>query len=194
MRTFIAFDLGDDIRAGLRAAQRAMGRITSVRWVKVESIHLTLKFIGEIEDRLLPSVFEVMRSAVEGVAPFEFEVRGLGWFPPGRRPRVLWAGVERDGGSLATIAARLNEGLAEVGVSPENRPFRPHVTLGRVNGRLSAEVAEEAFERVRRKDFGIAAAGELVLYMSELRPDGARYTRLGSVELAGKAQGGGLDG
>ncbi|MHC4712250.1 MAG: RNA 2',3'-cyclic phosphodiesterase [Planctomycetota bacterium] len=194
MRTFIAFDVGDDIRAGLRAAQRAMGRIASVRWVKVESIHLTLKFIGEIEDRLLPSVFEIMRSAVADVAPFEFEVRGLGWFPKGRRPRVLWAGVEGDGGTLPAIAARLNEGLAEVGVSRENRPFRPHLTLGRVKGRLGTEVAEEAFERVRRKDFGVAYAGELVLYMSELHPDGARYTRLGSVELSENMKGGSLNG
>jgi 2'-5' RNA ligase len=174
MRTFIAFDVGDDIRAGLRAAQRAMGRIASVRWVKVESIHLTLKFIGEIEDRLLPSVFEIMRSAVADVAPFEFEVRGLGWFPKGRRPRVLWAGVEGDGGTT--------------------RPFRPHLTLGRVKGRLGTEVAEEAFERVRRKDFGVAYAGELVLYMSELHPDGARYTRLGSVELSENMKGGSLNG
>ena len=95
MRTFIAFDIDDGVRSALRVAQRAMGRIASVRWVRPESIHLTLKFIGNIEDRLLPAVFEVMRAAVAGLEPFEFDVRGLGWFPPGQRPRVLWAGSRR---------------------------------------------------------------------------------------------------
>ncbi len=190
MRTFIAFDIDDAVRAELRAAQRAMGRISSVRWVKPESIHLTLKFIGDIEDRLLPGVFECMRAAVDGVEPFEFEVRGLGWFPPGQRPRVLWAGVEGGAESLPVIARRLNEGLLEVGVAGEDRPFRAHLTLGRVKGRLDASLAQEAFGRVRRHNFGQVYAEELVFFMSELLPEGARYTRLGAVKLVGDEAGG----
>jgi len=183
MRTFIAFEISDQTRAGLRSAQQAMGRLSGVRWVRPESIHLTLKFIGEAADGALPGIFDAMRRAVAGVAPFEFEVRGLGWFPPGRSPRVLWAGVEPDGGGLAEIAGRLEAGLAECGIPPETRAFKPHVTLGRVRGALDAEAVRGAFERVAGESFGSGIADELVLFMSELAPQGARYTRLGAVGL-----------
>ena len=118
-----------------------------------------------------------------GVEPVEFAVRGLGWFPTGRRPRVLWAGVDCEGDVLSGIARRLDEGLADLGVRPENRAFRPHITLGRVREPLDAEAAEDAFERVVRREFGRSVANELVLYMSELHPEGACYMRMGAVGL-----------
>lgn len=186
MRTFIAFDISDQTRQALKAAQKAMGRLAGVRWVDTTGIHLTLKFIGEIEDSRIPAVFEVMRAAVSGVEPIDFEVRGLGWFPPGRRPRVIWVGVETAGGEMAEVARRVEEGLAALGVPPEGRGFKPHLTIGRARGALDAPELEEAFSRVSRRDFGQEVAGELVLYMSRLLPAGAEYTRMGAVGLPGK--------
>jgi len=185
MRTFVAFQMSQEIHAALRAAQRAMGRLNGVGWTDPANIHLTLKFIGEIEDRKLPAVFEVMRQAVKGVAPIEIAVRGLGWFPPGRRPRVVWAGVESDTDVLVQVSRRLDEGLAELGVPREGRAFKPHLTMGRARGTIDAEAIEAAFGRVSRSEFGREVVDELVLFMSELQPSGAVYTRMGAVPLEG---------
>ena len=183
MRTFIAFDIEENTRASLAQAQRAMGRLPSVRWVRPAGIHLTLKFLGEIEAAVVPEVLGAMRVALAGVEPFEFAVRGLGWFPPGRRPRVLWAGVDGDEGALSLVAGRLNVALVDCGVRPERRGFKPHLTLARVRGPVDAASIEKAFERVSGPDFGSNAAESLVLYMSELHPTGACYTVLGKIEL-----------
>lgn len=188
MRTFIAFDISNQTRAALRRAQKEMGRIDGVRWANPDGIHLTMKFIGEIKDALLGDVFEVMKAAVAGVAVFEFTVKGVGCFPSQRRPRVLWAGVEPAGGSLSEVASRLDLGLRSVGVAPEKRAFRPHITLGRVRGRIDGRGLEAAFERFGEREFGRNEARELVLFGSELHPGGARYTRLGAVPLEGRGK------
>lgn len=188
MRTFIAFDMSDRTREALRGAQRAMAALRGVRWARPEGIHLTVKFLGEIEDAAVPRVLEVMREAVEGEEPFEFDVRALGFFPDGRSPRVLWAGVQRGVAALRRIAERLDTGLCDVGVAAEKRDFKPHLTIGRARGRLDAAAVENAFRQVGEADFGTCAACELVLYMSELGPGGARYTRLGAVSLQEKSR------
>ena len=183
MRSFIAFDISDETRKALGEAQRAMGRQSPVRWVKPAGIHLTMKFLGEISDNLVGEVLAVMKEAVRDVEPFEFEVSGLGCFPSTRRPRVIWAGVESDEETLSGIAAALDKGLSVIGIAPEERAFKPHMTLGRVRGSLGEGGIEEMFDRVRVGAFGVNVARELVLFMSELHPSGARYTRLGAVGL-----------
>jgi len=187
MRTFIAFEIPEEIQAALRAAQKAMGRLAGVHWANTAGIHLTVKFIGEIEDANVPRVFDAMKQAAEGIAPIDYAVKDLGWFPPGRRPRVLWADVE-SGGEFAEIARRLDESLLGIGIAAEMRPFKPHLTLARVRGTLDADAVEAAFSRVGGRDFGADTADELVLFMSELLPGGARHTRMGGVPLKGTDQ------
>jgi 2'-5' RNA ligase len=186
MRTFLAFDITEGTRNALRAAQKLMGRLQGVRWTDPEAIHLTLKFIGEIEDSKIPDVFRVMKTAVEGIGPLEFSVRGLGWFPPGRRPRVIWAGVEGAVAEIQEVARRLDEKLGDLNVPRENRAFKSHLTIGRVNGRIDAAEVEHAFGRAAKREFGQELAVELVFYMSELLPSGACYTRMGAVPLEGQ--------
>jgi len=185
MRTFVAIDITEETRAALEKAQRSMSGLPGIRWARPANIHLTLKFLGEVADAVIPQVFEVMREAVADVEPFEFSVRGLGFFPQRRRPRVIWAGVDSGEQPLGLIAERLNAGLGDIGVPPERRAFRPHLTLGRVRGRIERDAVTAAFRDVGGDDFGVCRAGELVLYMSELRPEGARYTRLGGVGFQG---------
>lgn len=188
MRTFIAFDVSDRTREALGCAQRAMAGLRGVRWARPESIHVTLKFLGETEEAAVPRVFDIMREAVVGEEPFEFDIRALGFFPEGRSPRVLWAGVDKGEMALRRIAEGLDAGLADVGVAPEKRDFKPHVTIGRARGRLDAAAVESAFRQVGEADFGTCPADELALYMSELGPGGARYTRLGAVSLQEKSR------
>jgi 2'-5' RNA ligase len=165
-----------------------MGRLAGIRWIDPAGVHLTLKFIGEIEDSKIPAVFEAMKQAAKESGPVEFVVKGLGWFPAGRRPRVIWAGVENPDGAMASIAARLEEGLSELGVAREGRGLKPHLTLGRSRGTIEAGEIEEAFGRISKREFGRETAEELVLYMSKLLPSGAEYTRMGGVRLEGKGK------
>ncbi len=188
MRTFVAIEVCDEVQSALRAAQRAMGRLPGVRWTDPSGVHLTLKFIGDIENALVPAVFDVMRSAVSAIEPFEFSVHGLGFFPPGRRPRVLWAGVDGAGEEMALLAHRLDEGLAGLGVAMDNHRFRPHLTLGRARGTIDSETVEAAFARLARGDFGGQHVSEIALFMSELHPTGAAYTRMGVVPLKEKGE------
>ncbi len=184
MRTFIAFDISDETRAALERAQKSMGSLPGVRWVRPHGIHLTVKFLGNIGDDLVGGVFDLMRAAVADIEPFDFDVSGLGTFPPGRRARVVWAGVEKGSEIISEVAGKLDMRLTEVGVPREGRAYTPHLTLGRVRGRLDEETLKHALERVGQADFGFTTAEELVLYMSELHPAGARYTRLGAAVLA----------
>jgi len=184
MRTFVAFDVNEETQRELRRVREELSGLPNVRWVRLEGIHLTVKFIGEIDDPVVPEVFKAMERSVEGIEAFEFRVKGLGYFPPRRMPRVLWAGVEEDDRRFVEIADRLNSELAELGVKPEKRDFIPHITLGRVRGRIDKEEVDEAFEERRERQFGADEASELLLYMSELHPEGARYTKMGAVPLA----------
>jgi RNA 2',3'-cyclic 3'-phosphodiesterase len=186
VRTFIAIELSDETLNGLRNAEKAMGRLPGVRWVSPETIHLTLKFIGDIDDPLIPGVFKAMREAVKGIGPIDFAVKGLGWFPQGKRPRVLWAGIEEAGGAIEELAKRLDVGLLDLGIAGDGKPYRPHVTLSRIRGPIDTGVVEEAFGRVGRKEFGRETADEIVLFMSELSPAGAEHTRMGAVSLPGE--------
>lgn len=188
MRLFIAFDTDEDIQAALKRAQKSMGRLPGVKWAAPEAMHITVKFIGEFPAEKVGDVLEVMREAVKGVRPFEFAVRRLGWFPPGRRPRVVWAGLEDDGGALGLVAGRLERGMAALGVAPEGRAFKAHLTLGRARGEVESAGLEAAFAKVADREFGRHAAKELVLYMSELYPSGAVYTRMGAAALREEGQ------
>lgn len=180
MRTFIALEIGEETRSALKSATKAIGRLPGVRWANPDTIHLTLRFIGELKDALVPEVLRVMENAAKEFAPPRFAVKGLGWFPAGRRPRVLWAGVEEESEILAGVVRRLDEGLEKIGISSDAKPYRPHLTLGRARGHLDIAAVENAFERIGASVFGEETAYEMVLFMSELSPGGAVHTRMGA--------------
>lgn len=106
-----------------------------VRWVRLDGLHLTLRFLGPTEaDRIPPTIAAVEAVAAAVAGPIRIELSGSGTFPPGRRPRALWIGVSAGGQELAELAARTEEALVEAGWQPEGRPFRPHLTLARSDG------------------------------------------------------------
>ncbi len=188
MRTFIAFDITAETRAALRAVQKSLSKLNAVRWTNPASVHLTMKFIGDVPDSHLPDVLAAMRHCVAGVPPLDVNVRGLGCFPSPARPRILWAGVEGSVDPLRQISSCLNTTLADLGVPPDNKGFRPHVTVGRVRGRVDSDALDAALGQFARHDFGQNTLSELVLYMSELAPSGARYTKMGAVPLETEAK------
>jgi 2'-5' RNA ligase len=157
-----------------------------VRWVRPDGIHLTLKFLGDVDRGRIDEVMAAIRSAATGRAPFRVAVGGVGCFPGPRRPRVVWVGVEDRSGVLTAIQADLEASLGRLGFPSEDRSFNAHLTLGRVR----REVRPDEGARVGsllvgspKVSMGEVQVREITLFRSDLRPSGAVYTSLGAVPL-----------
>ena len=137
MRTFIAIELDDPIRRKLGHIRQGTAiRDRAVRWVKPSSIHLTLKFLGEIEPEVVPEVSAAMERAVAGIAPFAIEVGEFGCFPNMHNPRVLWVGVRSPADTLILLQSEVEAELGAIGFKREKRAYKPHLTVARVRGRI----------------------------------------------------------
>ena len=186
VRAFIAVSVDEMIVARLAALQ-ADWRIAGadIGWVLPESLHLTLKFLGEVTDDRLADIGDQLRHLAEASAPFRLTFMGAGGFPNLQRPRVLWVGVSQGAAALQTLAGELDATMAALRFPPETRPYRAHLTLGRVKSpeqfsRLRPLVAARAEEL-----FGTMDVSELRLLRSDLGPQGARYTALHQAAFTG---------
>src|SRR5262245_3926353 len=182
IRAFVAVLLPDDVRARLAAtADELRARAPRLSWVRAENLHLTLRFLGEVDPVTLERVQEAMDVAAATVAPFTVSLGGLGGFPGGHAPRVLWAGVRAGGEGLVALHAALESALTARGIPGEGRAFHPHVTLGRARERRGASGLSGALDR--GPGFGEAPVTALHLMRSELDPRGARHTVHGHATL-----------
>ncbi|MBI2823252.1 MAG: RNA 2',3'-cyclic phosphodiesterase [Planctomycetia bacterium] len=188
VRTFVAVEISTEVRAG---AGRLIGRLEAtgagVRWVKPEHLHLTLKFLGEVDLRDVPEVCAVVTQATTTVPPFSVRVAGAGAFPDFSRPRTVWLGVEDETGELAALHEQIDKALGGIGFRREQRRFRPHLTIGRVRsgGRGLAALAE-ALEKNRDFAAGVVDVDEVVVFSSELERGGPIHEPLATAELAGQ--------
>jgi len=192
LRTFIAIELDEALRIGLRQVQDKLKRQISpgsVKWVSPEGIHLTLKFLGDTPAGRLPEIEAALQAACAGFAPFEFSVEGRGCFPDFRRPRVIWVAVRDRRQVLARLHATIERDIAPLGWPTEARGFSPHLTLGRIaqGARAgSASAVGQAVENSVIEQIGQQAVSAVNLIRSDLRLGGAVYTRLFSVPLTGE--------
>jgi len=185
MRIFLAIALPPEVAGNIAAIQRRLKKTLQgdVRWVRPEGIHLTLKFFGEATPEEAAKLAAVVAGPAGAAAPFVLEVRGLGAFPDAHRPRVIWLGIAGETGALLSLQRDLERALAGAGFPREERPFRAHLTLGRVKvppgvvGLARAVAAEEG------AGAGRIPVGEVALFKSELTPRGAVYTRLAAFPL-----------
>jgi len=180
LRTFVAVELDDHCRDGLVRAIGDLKRAASgVRWVKPDSLHVTLKFIGEIKPTDLPVAIDCLQHAAGAVEPFTMSVAGLSGFPPRGTPRVVHVHADGPGDVFERLHEAVEEVLAEeLGVSPEKRRYIPHITLGRVKKRGKCPPLEAMKEAVPDDDFGEVDVDSVLLMESDLQPEGAVYTVL----------------
>ena len=176
-RLFVAVDLPDDIKESLAPLTRGLG---DVRWLDEDQQHLTLRFIGEIDNGELDDVVEAL-TLVAG-APFELSLEGIGHFPPRGEPRVIWAGVAKSE-ALRRLKRSVDRALDGIGLEPDSRKFAPHVTLARLRRpppphRLASWLAAHSLYRSQR----FLVSG-FQLYSSWLKPSGAEYTLEAGYEL-----------
>ena len=189
LRLFVALALPDDVRAELRRVAGGMRAFAprGVRWANVDGMHLTLRFIGSTPPGATGVLGETVVRAAEGVPPFALSLSDAGVFPSRGAPRVLWVGVNGALDALANLRDRVESALADAGIPRDERGFAPHVTLARVNARLSRDESHALRDAVAGLDVRRVAftVGEVGLYHSGLLPTGAVYTRLASARLEG---------
>ncbi len=195
MRIFIGIDLDAEISARIsRFLEGVQGFAPEARWVRPESLHITLKFIGEQKPEQVEAITERLRR-VEGSA-FEIRLAGYGFFPTAKAPRVFWIGIQA-GPPLAELAERVDMAVAELGVPREDRPYSPHLTLARAGGRSGSPkwrkgdapnatfaVLDKRLAAMGELDFGAITAREFILYQSQLSAAGSKYTKLQRFSLA----------
>jgi RNA 2',3'-cyclic 3'-phosphodiesterase len=175
MRAFIAVPLPPEVRTSLAEVQaklRAFG--APVRWTAASSIHLTLKFLGEINPAILPELTASLRSGTQAERPFTLHLQGLGGFPNLRIPHVIWCGLTGDIDRLEALQQKVETVCTKSGFAPEERPFRPHLTLGRVRDKRNMEALLDFIKGAGILDSAFEVA-EYHLYESILRPQGAQY-------------------
>ncbi len=182
-RAFISADLPSlPAVEGLAHELRSVGRDLKV--VSADHLHLTLKFLGETEEGLVPEIVAAMREASAGVTPFTVSVRGTGAFPSLARPSVLWVGLE-GAEPLARMARRLDDDVAALGFERERRPWSPHITLARVRGSRGLDQAKAILQAHAHDSFAEARIEEIRLKKSVLQPQGPEYTTVDAVRLEG---------
>ena len=183
-RSFFAVELSAEIAAGVRKVQGALKeRATGVRWVRPEGIHLTLKFLGEVEEDRIEAIEHKAGEVVQGIRPFTVEIKGGGGFPTAKNPRVIWIGVEDHSGMLKHLQTRIEAGMAELGFTQEKRGFTPHLSVGRLRSGKGSKTVSQAIDVIKTSDLGSLEVREIILFRSHLKPTGAEYTKLGSFLL-----------
>jgi len=184
IRSFIAIDLPDSMRTAIRTIQadiRSSG--FKIRWTHPENVHLTLKFLGNVDTHQIDKINTAVRMAVQEMAPIHLSGRRLGVFPNSRRPRVLWIGLEGQIGALLRLQKRIDAQAATLGFDREKRTFTGHLTIGRIKGKVplrQVNLILTQYETLVTEPFVVK---EVVLFRSQLTPAGSIYTRLGQVAL-----------
>ncbi len=185
-RTFLGVAVSDDTRRRCTALQQELAAVADVKWVEPPNLHVTLLFLGELDDRDLVQVCKVATAAARREPSFVLRVSGLGAFPTPRRPKVLWGGIGEGADSLLRLYAATAAPLIESGIyRKEDRDFTPHLTLGRANAdEDSNRLAPELPKRLAW-DGGSTAVEELLVFSSELRRTGPEYAVLARSRLGG---------
>lgn len=181
----MAILLDDRLREGLDAEIARLRTVAEhVAWVAAPNLHLTLSFLGGVDEARIPAVGEALVRAATAQPPFDLAVHGLGAFPTLARIRVVWAGVIEGASAVSGLAAAVERELSPLGFAPEARAFTPHVTLGRVRMPRRDPALEQAVRAGAEREFGRLRVTRLSLMRSDLSPRGARYTELAAVPLA----------
>jgi 2'-5' RNA ligase len=188
LRCFVAIDLAPAVREAVARAQAELRRLApraDVRWVDPASLHLTLKFLGEVPPARVDAIAAALAVVAGEHAPLVLRAAGLGAFRSARRARVLWAGITAGITELVRLAAGVDDALAGLGFARESRPFTGHVTLARVRSPRETAPLAGALEAASERELGAWRAAEVVLYRSYLRPSGAVYEALARCPLGG---------
>jgi len=191
LRLFVAVELPPEVRRALVVAMdmlRNAARTDALRWVRIDGVHLTLEFLGAVEESRADAISAALRAGVRGLAPFDMTLLGLGSFGGRGQMRVVWLGVGGDGGALADLADRVADSLEPLGFERDERGFNGHLTLARVRDDTPPAVRERLHDLVMRfnaPEFPWFRVERISLMQSTLTPGGSIYRSLATYPLEG---------
>jgi 2'-5' RNA ligase len=197
MRSFIAIELSPEIKDSLAQIQSHLKYSgADAKWTSKEDIHLTMKFLGEIDGKKLEQVKRILDEIGKLSKPFEIRIKDIGAFPTIDFPRVIWVGLDKGAEESAILAGRIDEALSKIGFEKESRPFAAHLTIGRVRSPKNKEALKEKImsygcqpcdEAASKRRAGLnlpyAIADTIMLFQSTLTPHGPIYTKLHEAKL-----------
>ncbi|MFA5164397.1 MAG: RNA 2',3'-cyclic phosphodiesterase [Candidatus Omnitrophota bacterium] len=184
MRVFIAIELSGEARRELHYLQSSLKEAgADVKWVDPANIHLTLRFLGDCGEQIIPSVKTALTEAVSASGPFNLGLKGVGAFPGLSSPRIIWAGVGDGRRESEALYASISSRLAELGIPEEGRDFSPHITIGRVRSGKNTDSLRKAIERSSFPASSLTPVDSVVLFSSKLSPGGPIYTPLSKAML-----------
>jgi RNA 2',3'-cyclic 3'-phosphodiesterase len=180
--------LPESVKAGLKQVEESLKSVdpSCAKWIDPDSIHLTLVFLGNVDINKIESITQSMKKAAQTTPPFNLALDELGAFPDLRRAQVVWVGLQGDLEVLQTLQKRIETNLVPLGFPPENRAFKPHLTLARVREITGPQIRQSLGEKIslnKIESKSIIRVDSISLMRSELTRSGAIYTRLCSVEL-----------
>jgi 2'-5' RNA ligase len=187
IRAFLAIELPEDILQAMSGLQEKLKREIGGRisWTRPQGQHLTLKFFGDISVEDVKNICTAVQKRIVSGQSLNLKIEKLGVFPDTRKPRVLWCGVTGDVEKLSVLQKQLENDFAGIGFPAEDRPFRPHLTLGRIKDSRGVSGISEALTKYSAFAAGEFICKELFLFQSKLSPQGATYTKLAEFALGG---------
>jgi 2'-5' RNA ligase len=186
IRSFLAIELPGTIQKKIEEVQGDLkSSHADVRWVSPEKIHLTLKFLGNIEESRIESIIKSIEEPACTTPTVHLSVRGMGAFPHFKNPRVIWIGLVDGNKVLSSFQKRLDTSLEKIGFQAEDRPFQPHLTLGRAKSNRGRDELIGRMEKYREEEFGDFQVERVILFRSDLKPSGPIYTLLREIRLGG---------
>ena len=187
IRCFLAIELDQSIGSTIAALVDQMATTTpGVKWVVPENLHLTLKFLGDIDENSSWEIFKAVQSSIGDMPPFQLTVQSIGAFPADDRPRTIWMGVTDGNQEICEAHARIDQQLADLGYAIENRRFQPHLTIGRVRDKASQLSLVDVIQQHKEFVGGTSEVDKIVLFRSELgrgKNGGPIYSKLGQSEF-----------
>jgi 2'-5' RNA ligase len=184
IRTFIAFKLPENILSGLQKTQESIQKSgLRLKWVRPKNIHLTLKFLGNVDGINIDRIHTAMKNSAKQQPPMSLAAKGIGVFPNIKRPRVLWAGISGDTDVLIDFQKALDKELEMTGFPREKRPYKGHLTLARIKDRVNPKQLVDVMSNFGHFSSEPFSAEKAILFKSELKPTGAIYTELKSVSF-----------
>lgn len=184
IRTFIAIEIPAEIQNKIGELQNSLKKIGGrVSWTKPGNIHLTLKFLGDTDEKIIDEIATELQQIVKDRASFKININGAGVFPNFKRPRVIWVGARSEGKQLQELAAKVQDCMENFGFEKERRRFSAHLTLGRVKDTKGIEAVMEQLKSYENFEMGSFDVKQFYLIKSELHSAGAIYTPLKKIIL-----------
>ena len=188
IRSFLAFELPVDIKRIIMAVSGDVRQLSlNVRWVNVANIHLTIVFMGNVQEEQIGPIQDIVKDVCQGYGPFSIAVKGIGLFGSRRNPRVLWIGLDGTIDRMGYFRDDIQKKLRPFGIKEEKRRFKPHLTLGRFRKGARAGIhLDDLLSKYHDLTSPECTIEELILFKSDLKPGGAVYSKLNGWPLTGK--------